>query len=71
MFFVIYSYFSRTTKALNDIVNNFDENKRIKPRFSIRSWNLHDRVLARQPLTNNSVEAWHSALISDTNHTHL
>ena len=27
---------------------------------------MHDSVLARQPLTNNPVEAWHSALTSDT-----
>jgi hypothetical protein len=35
------------------------------PRFSISSWNLHQRVLLKLPRTNNAIESWHSRLKAD------
>ncbi|CAM4980366.1 unnamed protein product [Rotaria socialis] len=37
---------------------------RKKPQFDHKLWNIHDRVVATVPRSNNSVEGWHNALAS-------
>ena len=34
---------------------------RKKPQFDHELWNIHDRVVANIPRSNNSVEGWHNA----------
>ncbi|CAF1624098.1 unnamed protein product [Rotaria magnacalcarata] len=34
---------------------------REKPQFDHKLWNIHDRVVATVPRSNNSVEGWHNA----------
>ncbi|CAM4818333.1 unnamed protein product [Rotaria magnacalcarata] len=37
---------------------------RKKPQFDHKLWNIHDRVVATVPRSNNSVEGWHNAFAS-------
>lgn len=48
-------------KNLKKIQWNFIGTGRKKPKFSIELWNVHDRVSANLPRSNNSIEGWHNA----------
>ena len=39
--------------------------RRVIPVYPIRMWNVRERVLAHEPRTNNSIEAWHKAFAAD------
>jgi hypothetical protein len=36
--------------------------RRMQPLFPVRMWNVHERIAAGMPKTNNAVEGWHRAL---------
>ncbi|CAF4878989.1 unnamed protein product, partial [Rotaria socialis] len=58
----------------NDLVEYFEKTctgepkrsgtGRKKPQFDHKLWNIHDRVVATVPRSNNSVEGWHNAFAS-------
>jgi len=43
---------------------------RKKPLFDHKLWNIHDRVVAAVPRSNNSVEGWHNAFASRVSIVH-
>lgn len=52
-------YFEKT------YIGNLKKNSRTvrnAARYPIKTWNLHQQVLNRLPMTNNSVESWHGAI---------
>ncbi|CAF3256256.1 unnamed protein product [Rotaria sp. Silwood2] len=44
---------------------------RKKPLFDHKLWNIHDRVAAAVPRSNNSVEGWHNAFANRVSISHL
>ncbi|CAF5007613.1 unnamed protein product, partial [Rotaria socialis] len=49
----------------DDLLEYFEKTRigtgRKKPQFDHKLWNIHDRVVATVPRSNNSVEGWHNA----------
>ncbi|CAF2061914.1 unnamed protein product [Rotaria magnacalcarata] len=43
---------------------------RKKPLFYHKLWNIHDRVIAAVPRSNNSVEGWHNAFANRVSISH-
>ncbi|CAF1156767.1 unnamed protein product, partial [Rotaria magnacalcarata] len=43
---------------------------RKKPLFDHKLWNIHDRVIAATPRSNNSVEGWHNAFANRVSISH-
>ncbi|CAF4664855.1 unnamed protein product [Rotaria sp. Silwood2] len=43
---------------------------RKKPLFDHKLWNIHDRVAAAVPRSNNSVEGWHNAFANRVSISH-
>lgn len=58
---VIFDYFEEY--FIGKIANLSSIGKQVRrvPRFSIKLWNLYDRLLMDLPRTNNSIEAWHKS----------
>ncbi|CAM4983192.1 unnamed protein product [Rotaria socialis] len=52
----------------DDLLEYFEKTRigtgRKKPQFDHKLWNIHDRVVATVPRSNNSVEGWHNAFAS-------
>ncbi len=56
-------------RQIDSLVNYFEDNfvgrlrrnRRVAPRFSIKFWNMYDRVVQNLPRSNNAVEGWHNA----------
>lgn len=65
----ILDYFEDNYKGRIDARSKHESGRR-NPRFSVKSWNMYDSVLACSPRTNNAVEGWHIAFAKFVGVTH-
>lgn len=65
----ILDYFEDNYKGRIDARSKHESGRR-NPRFSVKSWNMYDSVLACSPRTNNAVEGWHTAFAKFVGVTH-